>query len=71
MIENLIGSIVKVIVDRPLGSAHLYHNELIYSFNYGYVHENFAPYAQPSKRSFQTPRSVSEYSRSGQKNIEL
>ena len=39
----MIGKVVKVIVDRPLGSAHPSHNDLIYSVNYGYVPEIFAP----------------------------
>ena len=38
----MIGKIVKVIVDRPLGSAHPKHNDLIYSVNYGYIPEVFA-----------------------------
>ena len=38
----MIGKIVKVIVDRPLGSAHPKHNDLIYSVNYGYVPEIIA-----------------------------
>ena len=29
--------IVKVIVDRPMGSAHPKHDDLIYPVNYGYV----------------------------------
>lgn len=39
----MIGNIVKVVVDRPLGSAHPKHNDLIYSVNYGYIPEVFAP----------------------------
>jgi inorganic pyrophosphatase len=39
----MIGKIVKVIVDRPLGSVHPKHNDLIYSVNYGYIPEVFAP----------------------------
>ena len=39
MIEN----IVKVIVDRPMGTHHPDHKDLIYSVNYGYVPEIFAP----------------------------
>ena len=31
----MIGNIVKVIVDRPLGSVHPKHNNLIYNVNYG------------------------------------
>ena len=38
----MIGSIVKVIVDRPLGSCHPDHNNLIYSVNYGYVPDTMA-----------------------------
>ena len=39
----MIGKVVKVIVDRPLGSAHPNHGDLIYTVNYGYVPEIFAP----------------------------
>ena len=39
----MIGNIVKVVVDRPLGTHHPKHNDLIYSVNYGYVSEFFAP----------------------------
>jgi inorganic pyrophosphatase len=39
----MIGKVVKVIVDRPLGSVHPKHNDLIYSVNYGYIPEVFAP----------------------------
>lgn len=33
----MIGSIVKVIVDRPLGTCHPKHKDIYYSVNYGYV----------------------------------
>ena len=33
----MIGSIVTVIVDRPLGSCHPKHNNIIYPVNYGYI----------------------------------
>ena len=39
----MIGKVVKVVVDRPLGTHHPKHNDLIYSVNYGYVPEIFAP----------------------------
>ena len=39
----MIGKIVKVIIDRPLGSTHPKYNDLIYSVNYGYIPEVFAP----------------------------
>ena len=31
------GTVVKVIVDRPLGSYHPEHKDLYYPINYGYV----------------------------------
>ena len=43
MKEFMIGKVVKVIVDRPLGTYHPRHNDLIYSVNYGYVPDSFAP----------------------------
>ena len=39
----MIGKVVKVVVDRPLGTHHPKHNDLIYNLNYGYVPEIFAP----------------------------
>ena len=33
----MIGKIVKVIVDRPLGSYHPHHKNIYYSVNYGYI----------------------------------
>ncbi|MBE6655119.1 MAG: inorganic pyrophosphatase [Ruminococcaceae bacterium] len=33
----MIGNIVKVIVDRPLGSHHPKHKDIIYPVNYGYI----------------------------------
>ena len=33
----MIGSTVKVIVDRPLGSCHPKHKDICYPINYGYV----------------------------------
>lgn len=35
--DNTIGSIVKVTVDRPMGSYHPVHKNLYYPINYGYV----------------------------------
>lgn len=39
----MIGSIVKVIVDRPLGTYHPKHKDIYYSVNYGYVEGIMAP----------------------------
>ncbi len=35
--RSALGRTVTVIVDRPLGSAHPEHPELIYPVNYGYI----------------------------------
>lgn len=34
---NMIGDIVKVTVDRPMGSYHPKHKDIYYPINYGYV----------------------------------
>jgi inorganic pyrophosphatase len=39
----MIGSIVQVIVDRPLGSYHPKHKDIYYAVNYGYVPGIIAP----------------------------
>ncbi len=39
----MIGNIVKVVVDRPLGSYHPKHKDIYYPVNYGYVPGIVAP----------------------------
>ncbi len=39
----MLGEIVKVIVDRPLGSHHPDNNDIIYRVNYGYIEGIIAP----------------------------
>lgn len=39
----MIGEIVKVTEDRPLGSFHPQHKNLQYTVNYGYVKSITAP----------------------------
>ena len=39
----VIGNIVKVIVDRPLGSYHPQYKEMYYPVNYGFVEGVIAP----------------------------
>ena len=39
----MIGDMVKVTVDRPLGSAHPDHCDMIYPINYGYIEGIPAP----------------------------
>ena len=38
----MIGEIVKVIIDRPLGTYHPKHKDIYYSVNYGYIPEIMA-----------------------------
>lgn len=38
-----IGRTVNVTVDRPLGSAHPNHSDIIYELNYGYIKGIIAP----------------------------
>ncbi len=39
----MIGTIVKVTVDRPLGSCHAKHKDIVYPVNYGYIAGIMAP----------------------------
>ncbi|MDE6442341.1 MAG: inorganic pyrophosphatase [Clostridia bacterium] len=39
----MIGKIVKVTIDRPLGSRHPKHSDIIYPVNYGYIGGIIAP----------------------------
>jgi inorganic pyrophosphatase len=39
----LIGDIVKVTVDRPLGSYHPEHKDMYYPINYGYIEGIMSP----------------------------
>lgn len=39
----MIGDIVTVIIDRPLGSCHPEYKDMIYPINYGYVEGIIAP----------------------------
>ena len=38
----MIGEVVKVIIDRPMGSSHPAYRDMIYPINYGYVEGIFA-----------------------------
>lgn len=42
-VNDFLGKNVTIIVDRPLGSCHPNHKELVYPVNYGYVQGVFAP----------------------------
>ena len=39
----MIGSTVRVIVERPLGTFHPKHKDICYSVNYGYIPDVLAP----------------------------
>ena len=39
----MIGDMVKIIVDRPLGTFHPKHKDIYYSVNYGYIPGVIAP----------------------------
>lgn len=39
----MVGKIVKVTIDRPLGSRHPKHKDIIYPINYGYIGGIIAP----------------------------
>lgn len=39
----MIGKMVKVIVDRPLGSYHPKHKDIYYPINYGYIEGIIVP----------------------------
>lgn len=39
----ILGQIVQVVIDRPMGSYHSEHPDLYYEVNYGYVPGVFAP----------------------------
>lgn len=41
--SDIIGRRVSVTVDRPLGSTHPNHPDLIYPINYGYIESLIAP----------------------------
>ena len=43
MKELMLGNIVKVIIDRPLGSHHPKQKDIIYPVNYGYIPGVIAP----------------------------
>jgi inorganic pyrophosphatase len=42
-VNIVVGDIVKVVVDRPLGSYHPKHKDMYYTINYGYIEGIIAP----------------------------
>lgn len=45
--KEYLGKTIKVIIDRPLGSNHPQHKELVYPINYGYYEDVYAPDGEP------------------------
>lgn len=41
-LKRFLGESVTVIIDRPLGTTHPNHNDIIYPVNYGYIENIFA-----------------------------
>ncbi len=41
-LETMIGQNINVFIDRPIGSVHPKHNDIIYPINYGYIKEILA-----------------------------
>ena len=50
----MIGSVVKVVVDRPLGSFHPKHKDIYYPINYGYIERIIAPDGEEQDASLDT-----------------
>lgn len=44
---SLLGSVVQVVVDRPLGSYHPKHHDIYYPINYGYIPDTMAGDGEP------------------------
>lgn len=60
--SDIIGKIVKGKIDRPLGTAHPRHPEMIYPINYGYVSNVFAgDGAEQDVYVFGTDQPIEEY----------
>ena len=60
--SSIIGTTVKGKIDRPLGSAHPRHPEMIYPINYGYVSDVFAgDGAEQDVYIFGTDQPIHEY----------
>lgn len=41
--KEYLGRVIEIKVDRPLGSHHPKHQDIVYPINYGYYEEEFAP----------------------------
>lgn len=41
-LEDWVGRTVDVVIDRPMGSTHPRHSDLVYPINYGYIPRTMA-----------------------------
>ena len=41
-LKQMLGQTIKVYIDRPIGSKHPHHKDIIYKLNYGYIKEIIA-----------------------------
>ena len=42
-LHSLLGAMIEGVVDRPIGSTHPKHSDMIYPINYGYIEDFIAP----------------------------
>ena len=47
MMKQFLGTVVRVIIDRPLGSYHPKHPDIYYPINYGYIPNTMAGDGEP------------------------
>ena len=46
-LDDWIGRTIDIVVDRPLGSIHPNHPDIVYTVNYGYLPGTMAPDGHP------------------------
>ena len=46
-LDDWVGRTVDVVIDRPMGSTHPRHSDIVYPINYGYVPGTKAPDGHP------------------------
>ena len=46
-LDDWVGRTVDVVIDRPMGSAHPRHSDIVYPINYGYIPGTMAPDGHP------------------------
>ena len=46
-LDDWVGRTVDVVIDRPMGSTHPRHSDIVYPLNYGYIPGTMAPDGHP------------------------